>query len=92
MAQRPEDPARAHANECHERWRKQLNRRQGEPYYLDEWHGRQCLMCRHFIPLEGPLGEDWGACTNANSPFDRYVMFEHDGCNQFEERPDADND
>ena len=82
--ERDERAERRHADACHERWSKRLNRNQGAPYYLDAWYAEQCLVCRHFVPLDGPLGEDWGACTNPASIFDRTVMFEHDGCHQFE--------
>lgn len=43
----------------------------------------QCLFCRYYIPLAGPLGEDWGVCSNAVSPFDAQLMFEHEGCDQY---------
>jgi hypothetical protein len=75
--------ARVHA-EIHRRWVQRRNRDTGSPDYREEWYGEQCLHCRFYVPLEGPLGADWGACTNATSPFDRQVMFEHDGCDAFE--------
>jgi hypothetical protein len=31
----------------------------------------------------------WGVCSNAESPFDRTAMFEHDGCDFFEEDPEG---
>lgn len=74
---------RAHADACHERWLKVLNREQGSSRYRDEWYAEQCGACRFYVPLSGQFESDWGACTNAESPFDRSVMFEHDGCNQF---------
>ena len=40
--------------------------------------------CRHFIPLEGELGNDWGVCANVNSPRAGLLTFEHQGCSQFE--------
>lgn len=40
--------------------------------------------CRHFIPLEGELGNDWGVCANTNSPRAGLLTFEHQGCPQFE--------
>jgi hypothetical protein len=60
----------------HERWTERRNRK--------EWQADQCFICRFFIPLEPPLGHDYGACTNALSPFDGRVMFEHDACDAFE--------
>lgn len=40
--------------------------------------------CRHFIPLAGDLGNDWGVCANPNSPRCGLLTFEHMGCPQFE--------
>ena len=40
--------------------------------------------CRHFIPLAGELGYDWGICSNAKSPRAGPLTFEHQGCPQFE--------
>lgn len=40
--------------------------------------------CRHFIPLEGELGSDWGVCANPKSPRAGLLTFEHQGCPQFE--------
>lgn len=68
------------------RWTKNQNRDQHSPEYRDEWYGQQCLHCRHFIPLTGPAGADFGACSNVASTFDKCVMFEHDGCDEFEGR------
>jgi len=78
-----------HAEASHARWIQQLNRVQYAPGYKDEWFGEQCGACRYFVPLTGALIEDWGACTNPVSKFDRRVMFEHDGCESFEEANDA---
>lgn len=63
------------------------NRKQEEPEYRDEWWAHQCGACRHWVPLTGELGSDYGACTNERSPFDGKVQFEHDGCDQFD--PDS---
>lgn len=68
----------------HERWRERKNRDQSDPAYPDAWYGEQCGACRHWLPLAGSLGNDYGACTNTDSPFDKHVMFEHDGCEAFE--------
>lgn len=71
-------------DEIHNRWRDAKNRDQDDSSYLDAWYGEQCGACRHWLPLAGALGEDYGGCTNAQSPFDKHVMFEHDGCEAFE--------
>ena len=50
--------------------------------------------CRHFVPLAGELGNDWGICANAKSPRAGLLTFEHQGCPQFEseyELPTADS-
>ena len=74
-----------HFGECHQRWSGKRNRKIENPEYRDEWWREQCLACRYFIPLTGIFMEDYGACTNKNSRFDKNVMFEHDGCEQFTE-------
>jgi hypothetical protein len=48
-----------------------------------EWHEDQCLFCRFYLPIAGPIGADWGACANAASPRDGRVTFEHDYCDAF---------
>lgn len=74
---------RSHLDGCHERWAQDLNRSKSAAPTLDEWRAEQCGACQYFIPLRGELGRDWGTCTNAASPCDRRVMFEHDGCARF---------
>lgn len=64
------------------------NRKQESAYYEDEWYAQQCGHCVYWVPLAAPLGSDWGACTNALSPFDGKIMFEHDGCQRFEAAAD----
>ncbi len=44
--------------------------------------------CRHFVPLAGDLGADWGVCAHAASPRAGLLTFEHQGCPQFEPEPD----
>lgn len=44
--------------------------------------------CRHFVPLAGDLGFDWGVCANAASPRSGLLTFEHQGCPQFEAEDD----
>jgi hypothetical protein len=77
-----------HFRECHERWGKRLNRDMAAPEYQDEWYQQQCLFCRYFIPLSGAFRDDYGACSNTQSPCDGRVMFEHDGCEQFQPNED----
>lgn len=47
--------------------------------------------CRHFIPLEGSLGNDWGVCSRVGSPRAGLLTWEHQagfGCFEGEdERP-----
>jgi hypothetical protein len=69
----------------HERWLTRLNRRTGDPGYLDEWYRQQCGSCRRWIPLSGQAGLDWGACTHEQSELDGHVRFEHDGCSHHED-------
>ncbi|MBO0862271.1 MAG: DUF3027 domain-containing protein [Chloracidobacterium sp.] len=40
--------------------------------------------CRHYAPLEGKEGADWGVCTNPRSPRAGLLTFEHQGCEYFE--------
>lgn len=73
-----------HFKAAHERWMARRNRRQDSPGYKDEWYAQQCGACRFWLPLEGRFGSDYGVCSNAGSPFDGTVRFEHDGCDFFE--------
>ena len=66
-----------------------LNRDAGESSYKDEWYWQQCGGCKHWRPVSGDLGADWGVCTGASSPFDSTVRFEHDGCAEFEDAPEG---
>jgi hypothetical protein len=79
--------------ETHRRWASKLplNRDTGDPDYLSDWYWQQCGGCAFYRALSGQLGEDWGACANPASPFDARLMFEHDGCEAFEQAgPDSD--
>lgn len=49
----------------------------------DPWEDCSC-GCRHFLPLRGGLGCDWGVCANARSPRVGLLTFEHQGCPNFE--------
>ena len=72
-----------HFKECHERWMERRNRIVESPEYLDQWLDEQCMFCQYYIPLTGAFMEDYGACSNALSPLDGTVRFEHDGCTEF---------
>lgn len=49
-----------------------------------DW-GPDCSCgCLHFRELEGPLGADWGICSNPKSPRAGMLTFEHQGCREFE--------
>ncbi|MER7848576.1 DUF3027 domain-containing protein [Kitasatospora sp. NPDC096077] len=83
-----EEEATTHAAEhppeldaIHERWIARRHR--GGPDD-DEWYAEQCGFCRHWFPLAGTMGLDYGACANGASAFDGTVRFEHDGCERFE--------
>lgn len=49
--------------------------------------GAECMVCQFYRKLEGTLGYDWGACTNAQSLHDGTVVFEHAGCSHFQWAP-----
>ena len=40
--------------------------------------------CKHFLPLKGALGADWGVCANPKSPRCGKLTFEHQGCYEYE--------
>jgi hypothetical protein len=68
---------REHKRTTHDRWASNLREA--------EWRYEQCGRCIWWVPLTGTWGEDWGVCSNPASPHDRSAMFEHDGCDVFEE-------
>ena len=70
---------RVHFGETAERWLRLRNRRQESSEYQEAWWGQQCGMCTYWIPLGGRWN-DWGVCTNGESPLDRHAVNEHDGC------------
>ena len=47
--------------------------------------------CRHFMPLEGETGMDWGVCKNPKSHRCGLLTFEHMGCPQFEYDAEAES-
>jgi hypothetical protein len=73
------------SRKVHDRWLARLNRDIAAAGYIDEWYSQQCGSCKHWIPLSGQAGLDWGACTNERSEFDGQVRFEHDGCPHYED-------
>lgn len=79
-----------YASSCHDRWIKlrgnlvPSQRQEMTEEDEEKWANEQCGQCRFYALLVGPLGSDWGACTNPNSAFDGRVKFEHDGCPQYE--------
>jgi len=58
-----------------------------EPYgsrNRDEDYGPDCSCgCYCFEPVRGPLGSDWGVCTNNKSPRCGLLTFEHMGCKEY---------
>lgn len=72
--------------ETHARWAEKidLNRDTSDPAYPDAWYWEQCGGCKFWLPVDGPLGGDWGVCSCSRSPFDAGLRFEHDGCDFFE--------
>jgi len=47
--------------------------------------------CKHFKPLAGKLGCDWGVCGNPESHRCGLLTFEHQGCREFvvDDSPEA---
>lgn len=76
-----------HNTACSRRWPRY--RSTATVDYQDEWYSTQCGGCRFWIALQGEIGNDWGACTNAAAVFDGQVRFEHDGCEAFAVREDG---
>lgn len=64
---------------CHERWI--------ELRHLPPDEGRECMGCRFYVSLRGPLGMDWGVCSNPLSRYDGRLCFEHDGCDKWKTVP-----
>ena len=56
-----------------------------EPYGKAKRDCPDCsLGCRHFVPLAGGSGNDWGVCANSDTPRAGLLTFEHQGCAAFE--------
>jgi hypothetical protein len=70
----------------HTRWSKNTNRDLTIRPRPDDWVWHQCGVCRYYVALASRLGEDYGACCHADSPMDGRVVFEHDGCDVFEDQ------
>jgi hypothetical protein len=75
----------AHRRSTHDRWMALRSRKQESAEYRDGWWAEQCGRCRFWVPLSDSWGLDYGACTNAASALDARVVFEHDGCEFFED-------
>lgn len=91
-ASREGEPVEEHArrsrktlDDIHSRWVARRHRITGSPGYREEWYSQQCGSCRFWFPLAGEMGTEYGACANAQSELDGRVMFEHDGCDSFED-------
>ncbi len=77
-----------HVARVHRRWFSRRHRNQDSNGYQEEWWAQQCVQCLYFVPLTGPLGHDFGACSNHCSDHDQQVMYEHDGCCEFRVDPE----
>ncbi len=56
-----------------------------EPYGLRKREASDCSCgCKHFVPLDGALGSDWGVCANVLSHRCGLLTWEHMGCPFFE--------
>lgn len=62
----------------HDRWIKRMGS-------MKQPADRQCGGCCYYIPLEGSIGQDWGACSNPKSSWDGTVVFEHFTCRHHRE-------
>ena len=49
-----------------------------------DWGPDCSCQCKHFQPLQGKMGSDWGVCTNPHSPRAAQLTWEHQGCWQWE--------
>ena len=57
-----------------------------EPYGQAERNLPDCSCgCKHFVPLSGTVGADWGVCILSNGPRSGLLTFEHQGCMFFDE-------
>ena len=55
------------------------------PYGIRQRDAADCSCgCKHYMPLAGALGADWGMCANPRSPRAGLLTFEHQGCEFFE--------
>ena len=59
-----------------------------EPFGKVERERPDCSAgCRHFTKLAGDVGNDWGVCSNSESPRAGLLTFEHQGFAAFEPIP-----
>jgi hypothetical protein len=56
----------------------------------DKLKGDCSWGCKHFIPLEGAIGLDWGVCVNEKSHRCGQLTFEHMMCDYIEIVEDRD--
>ena len=57
----------------------------GERSRENDW-GPDCSCgCRFFVPLDGSLASDWGACANPSSLRAGLLTWEHQGCREFDQ-------
>jgi len=55
------------------------------PFGKTEHEGEDCsCACRHFVKLANEIGNDWGVCSNPESPRAGLLTFEHQGCTAFQ--------
>jgi hypothetical protein len=75
------------ANDVHEKLLKVVRRLQTdyEPYGTVSRDGESDCSCgcRHFAKLAHEVGNDWGICSNPESPRAGLLTFEHQGCAAF---------
>jgi hypothetical protein len=71
------------ADEIHERWVKESNRDLSAVNW-DDHVDTQCWSCVYYVRLSGAFYDDWGVCSNADAERDGTVMFEHDGCANYQ--------
>ena len=78
-------PLSPHPNYLNDPWPVTFGRYEGEGaiHHEDGSEALQCISCVYYTPLEGELGQDWGACTNPRSQYDRECVFEHWTCKHY---------
>jgi hypothetical protein len=54
----------------------------GQRNRSNDWGPDCSCNCKHFVKLLN--NNDWGVCSNQNSPRKALLTFEHQGCKAFE--------